>query len=328
MTTLEEMHREFQCSVCLCAAEGAEVVCDNGHYLCGGCAKDARIDNCPMCRSSRKRPLMADALESAVQSGVKVLKTFDEREEVLKQAMQEVIHNPFVLVQLRTAYTKLEDTTKAESVRVRKEVEQMRKTVQHWEKIIDKIGQRLETVCSERNVAQERLEATRDELKASQDRVAELQAKQERLTNHAHAALAGMTGLKEMIAPDPPPAAAAPVLAVPVAPPARAPAPPRLTIVVPDSEASAPMPPLPRPPRSILANRNEVLVDGEIQYRSLIGQEAPSPTSPSYSPTSPSYSPTSPQYNPTSPQYSPTSPPYAPEGEGEEEVPRGGYPFG
>ena len=313
MTTLEEMHREFQCSVCLCAAEGAEVVCDNGHYLCGGCAKDARIDNCPMCRSGRKRPLMADALESAVQGGVKVLKAIDEREEVLKQAMQEVIHNPFVLVQLRTAYTQLEDTTKAESVRVRKEVEQMRKTVQHWEKIIDKIGQRLETVCSERNVAQERLEATRDELKASQDRVAELQAKQERLTNHAHAALAGMAGLKEMIAPDPPPAVA-PVLAVPVAPP---PAPPRLTIVVPDPDPPAPMPPLPLPPRSILANRGEV----PFMRRLPVDTDSPvySPTSPSYSPTSPSYSPTSPSYNPTSPQYSPTSPQQAPEGEGEEE---------
>ena len=305
MTTLDEIHREFQCSVCLCVAEGAEVVCDNGHYLCGGCAKDARINNCPMCRSSRKRPLMADALESAVQGGVKVLKAIDKREEALKQAMQEVIHNPFVLMQLRKDYAKLD----AASDVVGKKLDKMTEAVTGAHKHIENMTYHLE--------------ATRDELKASQDRVAELQAKQERLTNHAHAALAGMTGLKEMIAPDPPPAAAAPVLAVPVAPPARAPAPPRLTIVVPDSEASAPMPPLPRPPRSILANRNEVLVDGEIQYRSLIGQEAPSPTysptSPAYSPTSPSYSPTSPSYNPTSPQYTPTSPQQAPEGEVEEE---------
>ena len=293
---MEEIRREFICSVCLHDADGAEVVCDNGHYLCGGCAKDARIDNCPLCRMSRKRPLMADALEGAVRGGVKVLKTVDEREAAMRKAVHEVMDNPFVLVELRAAYRKLEDTTKAQSAEMSNQLEEKRKSVQSANKLIETLV--------------ERIQAARDELKASQDRVADLQAKQEWLTNHAHAALAGMAGLKEMVAPDPP------VLAVPVAPWAPPPAPPRLTIVVPDPEAPAPMPPLPRPPRSILTNRDEVLVDGEIRYRSLIGQEAPSP---GYSPTSPSYSPTSPSYTPTSPQYHPTSPPYAPEGEGEEE---------
>lgn len=311
MTTLDEIHREFQCSVCLCAAEGAEVVCDNGHYLCGGCAKDARIDNCPMCRSSRKRPLMADALESAVQGGVKVLKAVDKREEAMREAIQEVMDNPFVLVQLRKAHTKLENKIEAKvaemCVELRKGSESIRRAHERAEQ------------------STQQLEATRGELKAAQERVAELQAKQERLTNHAHAALAGMAGLKEMIAPDPPPAVA-PVLAVSVAPPVPPPAPPRLTIVVPDPENHAPMPPLPRPLRSILVNRDEVPPIAGEGGESEGGSPRYSPTSPSYSPTSPSYSPTSPQYNPTSPtwvatspQYTPTSPQQAPEGEGEEE---------
>lgn len=296
-TSFDELHREFQCSICLGDADGAQVLCDNGHYLCGGCAKDDRLDECcPLCRSDRKRPAWANSLESAVQGGVKVLKAAKTREEAMCEAVNEVMADPLVLSNLKQKVRRASEANDEKSGEIRS----LRNEAAE-------LGDYMRWVVGT-------LDKTRAELKAAQARVAELESDHSAIRKIV-APVVAVAAIAA--APAAPVSVQAPVVATAVAP---APPAPRLTVEVPPPAPPdwlPPMPPLPRQLPSILVTSANF---GRVVMRNGGGTSSPSysSTSPNYSPTSPSYSPTSPSHVPTSPRYVPTSPQYAPEGETEE----------